>query len=737
MYFINLAILLFISLISYSQIAINNDNNLPDSSAMLDVQSTSQGLLLPRLSSTQRDAIQYPANGLMIYNTDTKILEAFGGNTWTNLNGIKTSDVICGLSTVDFGGIKYGTVKYNGRCWLDRNIGAKQVPDAIDDSLGFGYYYQWGREGDGHQHPLNDTTYSVSINSTPGHSLFILPTSSPFDWQDPQNADLWNLHDYNNNPCPEGWTVPSLTEWNEAVLTWSNSTDAFSSLLKLPTAGYRSHVDGEFVTNLGGYWTSSMNGSGSEIIYFDNTTVSNLNKYRARGFSVRCIEVVADKPVSHFSLAYGGIDNEFANSIDQTSDGDFIIAGKTESYGSGSGDFLLLRVDTIGSFEMGKAYGTASSEECYSVVATTDNGFILTGESGSDVYNIKLNSQGAVDWDEVTGYGGNETNRDVIQDSDGGFVFVGYTDGFGAGGIDNLVTKRDISGNNVWGWAIGDTGNEYGYGIIKDTDGGYAICGASNSNSAGGYDFRFTKLNTDGTSQYGWNMGGTENEYARALTLTHDLGYVMVGYTYSFGASDADFYIRKVNANGTTGWGSVLGGTEEDIAFSVVLTEDGGFAIAGQTKSFGAGLSDMWLVKLDSDGNFVWSWVFGGSDHDYGRSIIVGEDGCYYVVGSTKSYGVGSSTDKYDALLVKFAPDGSTCLGYFLGLPTDSDNMTFVSDDIFTATPISEVFFQHTSGDEKPVKMKITKAPSIGNGSRSVSITTNITPTVTIICEDE
>ena len=702
---------------------------------MLDVQSTSQGMLLPRLSSSQRDAIQNPANGLMIYNTDTKILEVFGGNTWTNLNGEKTSGVICGLSTIDFDGITYSTVKNNGRCWLDRNLGATQVATTVGDSLSFGYYYQWGREGDGHQHPLNDTTSTVAITSTPGHSLFILPPSSPYDWEDPQNADLWNLHDYNNNPCPEGWRVPSLIEWDEAISAWSNSTDAFNSLLKLPAAGYRSHVDGEFVTNLGGYWTSSMNGNGSEIIYFDNTTITNLNKYRARGFSVRCIEAVTDEPVSFFSLTYGGVDNEFANSIDQTSDGNFVIVGKTESYGSGSGDFLLLKVDTIGSFEMGKAYGTASSEDCYSVVATTDNGYILTGGSGSDVYNIKLNSLGAVDWDEITGYGGNETNRDVIQDSDGGFVFVGYTDGLGAGGSDKLVTKRDISGNNVWGWAIGDTGNEYGYGIIKDTDGGYAICGASNSGGAGGYDMQFTKLNAGGTSQYGWNMGGTENDYARALTLSHDSGYVMVGYTYSFGAGSADFYIRKVNANGTTGWGSVIGGTDEDIGFSIVLTEDHGFAIVGQTKSFGAGLSDMWFVKLDSTGNFVWSWVFGGTDHESGASVIIGDDGCYYVGGYTRSFGMGGGSD--DALFIKFAADGSTCLGYYVGLPSDVDNMTFVSDDIFTATPVSDMFFQHISGDAKPAKMKITKAPSTANGNRSVSIITNITPTLTTICENE
>ncbi len=738
LFFVSLILLLSVKQISYAQIAVNNDGSLPNSSAMLDVQSTSQGLLLPRLSSAQRDAIQNPADGLMIFNTDTKILETFGGNTWEDLNGEKTSGVICGVSTVDFGGISYGTVKYNDRCWLDRNLGATQVATTFDDSLGFGYYYQWGRAGDGHQHPANGTTSTIATTPSPGHSLFILPSTSPNDWQDPQYVDLWGLHEYMNTPCPEGWKVPTLIEWNEAVSAWTNSTDAFNSLLKLPAGGHRSYVDGSFVTSSGAYWTSSTTGSGSKMIFFDNTSISFLNKYRSWGFPVRCIEAVPNEPFSFLSRAYGGADNDRAWALDQTNDGDFVIAGMTESYGAGSDDFLLLKMDSIGNIDFGKAYDeSGASDACYSIKVTNDNGFILTGGSGNDVYNLKLDAQGNIDWEQRTSYGGNEKNTDVIQDSDGGYVFVGYTDGFGAGESDNLVTKRDASGNNVWGWAIGNTGNEYGYGIVKDTDGGYAICGASNSSGAGGYDLQFRKLDAGGSSLWGWNMGGTDNDYGRDLTLSHDSGYVIVGYTNSFGAGGADLYIRKVNADETAGWGSVLGGADEDFGFSIVLTADHGFAIAGQTKSFGAGSGDVWFVKLDSIGNFEWSWAFGGVDHESGESVILGDDGCYYVAGYTRSYGVGGGTD--DALFVKFAPDGSACLGYFVGLPDVSSNMTFATDDQFTATPINKLSFQRIRGNEKLTRMKSKRVPNPADGNRDILTTTitNITPTTTTICEEE
>jgi len=741
--FLFVLIILILNLLpfgSISQVSINNNGNVSDSSAILDVQSTRQGILFPRLSNDQRNAIQEPAVGLMIFNTDTKILEVFNGTTWTNLKGIKTSEVICGLSTVEFGGITYGTVEYNGRCWLDRNLGASQLATSENDSLSYGYYYQWGRAGDGHQHPLNSTTSSLANSTTPGHSNFILPSSSPYDWLNQPDPNLWSPHrDYDNNPCPDDWKVPSHSEWSEAVSGWSNLSDAFNSSLKLPSAGYRSRTDGNlYGTNTGAYWSNTLFDNNSRMYYFDNTSLESFHKYRAWGFSVRCIDAMESKSNLLFSRAYGGTDNERAWAMAQASNGNFVVAGMTESYGSGSDDILLLRTDTSGNIIFGKAYDEASaSDECYSLKTTSDNGFILAGEAGTDVYNLKLDSIGNVEWDERTSYGGNERNRDVLQDTDGGFVFIGYTDGFGSGGAEHLVTKRDNSGNTVWGWAIGTVDNEFGYGIVKDTDGGYAICGASNNNSAGGYDLQFFKLNSAGNSVYGWNMGGTDDDYARDLTLAHDSGYVMVGYTNSFGAGGADLYVRKVNADGTTGWGSVIGGPEEDFGFSIVLTEDHGFAIAGQTRSFGAGSGDVWLVKIDSTGDFEWSWAFGGSNHESGESVVIGDDGYYYLAGYTRSYGVGGGTD--DALLVKIAPDGGSCLGSYIGLPIETDNMSFMNNDVFKSTSVNELSFQRISGNETPVKMKNMRLPDTTSPGRGVISTTvtDFTPVSTTICEDE
>lgn len=736
---VSLCLILVNSFGTFSQVAVNNDGSPANPSSMLDVKSTSMGLLFPRLSTDQRDAIENPAAGLMVFNTDKGILEVFGGTTWNSLNGEKTSEVICGVSTVDFGGITYNTVEHNGRCWLDRNLGATRVPASIDDQQGFGHYYQWGREGDGHQHPANGTTSTVAESSNPGHILFILPASAPYDWQSPPNPNLWEPHsDYVNNPCPPDWKVPSHAEWMDAAEAWANSADAFASPLKMVNSGYRSRADGQlYGAGTGAYWSGTVFDDLSRILYIDATSVESFRKYRSWGFSIRCIDERLTEKDMLFSRAYGGNDHDRAFAIDQAGDGSLVIAGLTESYGSGNDDCLLLKLDSAGNVLTGKAYDAADAENCYSMKVTSDNGFILTGESGSDVYNLKLDPLGNVAWDQINNYGSNEGNRDVIQDPDGSFVFIGYTGGFGAGSYDYLVTKRDNSGNNVWGWAIGDTGYEYAHGLVKATDGGYAFCGYSDSGGDGGFDMQFQKLDAGGNFQWGWYMGGTDDDFGRDLTLCHDSGYVVVGNTASFGAGEYDLYVRKVNADGTTGWGSVMGGSEDEYGFSVIQTEDHGFAIAGRTSSFGGGSGDVWFVKLDSTGNFEWSWAFGGPEHESGESVIIGDDGYYYVTGYTRSFSGNGTTD--DALLIKFAPDGGTCLGYYVGLPVETGGMSFKSDDGLNATPVSELSFERQTGNDSPARMKAIRLEEpVREGRGTLTTTsTSITPDISPVCEDE
>ncbi|MBU6426742.1 hypothetical protein KGQ27_00665 [Patescibacteria group bacterium] len=203
----------------------------------------------------------------------------------------------CGSHTlVGPDGLTYGTVVgADGNCWLDRNLGATEVATAYNDANAYGYYYQWGRGMDGHQISTSLTTNTLSSTDQPGNSNFILAPSSPYDWRSPQNNNLWQGASGVNNPCPNGFRLPTNQEWSNLVSA-AGITDystAFSSSLKLTLAGDRDYSSGSLSPQggFGLYWSSSVSGANAFSLYFSSSGVSpSYSYYRAYGFSVRCIK---------------------------------------------------------------------------------------------------------------------------------------------------------------------------------------------------------------------------------------------------------------------------------------------------------------------------------------------------------------------------------------------------------------------------------------------------------------
>jgi uncharacterized protein (TIGR02145 family) len=249
-------------------------------------QSPVQTWLLLLLDDEEGVSLTCDSNDILLYDNNSDCVEV--GCYWW-------SDNVCrGVSESE-------TVESaNGRIWMDRNLGAFSVAQSVDDSEAYGDLYQWGRDSDGHQLRISETTSTLSSTDNPSHTYFILAPESPRDWRTPQNDNLWQGVAGTNNPCPAGFRLPTVTEWETERLSWSsnNSAGAFGSPLKLVVAGKRDYGDGAFnyVDSVGHYWSSTLYSDtynkrqDSRNLLFDSNGALATYGTRANGYSVRCIK---------------------------------------------------------------------------------------------------------------------------------------------------------------------------------------------------------------------------------------------------------------------------------------------------------------------------------------------------------------------------------------------------------------------------------------------------------------
>jgi hypothetical protein len=361
-----------------------------------------------------------------------------------------------------------------------------------------------------------------------------------------------------------------------------------------------------------------------------------------------------------FAKNYGGTSGEWAYSAQQTSDGGYIVAGGTHSFGAGYYDIFLIKTDANWNIIWAKTYGGTNDDIDYFVQQTSDGGYIVAGLTDSfgaywdDIFLIKTDANGNVIWAKT--YGG--TNVDgatsVQQTSDGGYIVAGETWSFGAGIYDIFLIKTDANGNIIWAKTYGGIVNDRAYSVQQTSDGEYIVAGYTNSFGAGGWDIFLIKTDANGNVQWAKTYGGTDFDWAYSVQQTTDGGYIVAGRTDSFGAGDYDIFLIKTDANGNIIWAKTYGGTNVDGATSVQQTTDGGYIVAGWTYSFGAGGRDIFLIKTDANGNIIWAKTYGGTNVDGASSVQQTSDGGYIVAGLTFSFGAGG-----DILLIKTDANGN------------------------------------------------------------------------------
>ena len=259
-------------------------------------------------------------------------------------------------------------------------------------------------------------------------------------------------------------------------------------------------------------------------------------------------------------------------------------------------------------------------------------------------------------WAHVYRGSNSDVARSVQETSDGGYIVAGYTSSFGVGNNDIWILKLEDDGEISWQKTFGGNGVDQAYAVQETSDGGYVITGYTNSIGAGSNDIWVLKLENDGTINWGKTYGGSDSDIAYAIQQTSEGGFIVAGYTNSFGDGDKDVLVMKLDSLGNIIWQKTNGGTRtDDEAWSVRETFDGGFVVAGNTYSCGLGLRDILVLKLDSLGELVWEKGYGGSKYDHAKSIEPTLDGGYIISGHSSDFANGGGNIK----ILKLNIDGN------------------------------------------------------------------------------
>ncbi len=381
-----------------------------------------------------------------------------------------------------------------------------------------------------------------------------------------------------------------------------------------------------------------------------------------------------------WSKYYTGDKSESARSIDITSDGGYITVGYTSSSGNGGADIYVIKTNQYGYTEWKKTFGGSGEDIAYSVFETNGGNFIVSGSTtsygsgGEDGYVLKLDKYGNTIWSKTYGGSGSDLIREGIPTFDGGYIMVGYSSSSGGNGFfDVFVVKTDNNGIVQWSKKIGGTSYDVGNSIKQTKDGDYVLLGETFSFSNGESDFYLVKINSEGTVLWDKHFGGSMLDEGKYIHANKDGSYILMGDTESYGSGDSDIQVIKVNADGSLIWSKTYGGISKEVGKTIEQTTDGGYIICGNNRSKGAGGPDYWLIKTNSDGLIEWDKTYGNSRHEHGYQAKQTHDNGYIITG----HSVINDINFEEILLIKV--DASGTINW-----NSKDAGISLSNDLFT-----------------------------------------------------
>ena len=307
-----------------------------------------------------------------------------------------------------------------------------------------------------------------------------------------------------------------------------------------------------------------------------------------------------------------------------------------------------------------RTYGGTDNDGAQSVVQTADGGYYVvgytysTGSGGADVFVIATDQSGEERWTQVFGGAQDDLGFGVATTANGDCLAAGYL--VSQGSADVALHGNTSDGGQLWIQVYGGSNNDMAYSVARNSDGGFVVAGVTYSFGSGAPNVYVLRIDSLGDTLWTRTYGGTGEDYAFSARQTADSGFIICGTTYSYGAGQSDIYLVKTNAAGDTQWTRTFGGAEAEHGHSVIQTADSGYVVCGITRSFGAGDADIWLIRTDAGGDTLWTRTFGGDTADLGHSVAQTADHGFILCGQTASFGAGN----YDAWLIKTDSTGDT-----------------------------------------------------------------------------
>jgi len=356
-----------------------------------------------------------------------------------------------------------------------------------------------------------------------------------------------------------------------------------------------------------------------------------------------------------FMKTYGGSGPDRGVHIIQTIDGNFVIVGNTMTEANKL-DVYLIKCNSSGDTLWTRTFGGQEDDNGWCVKETSDKGYIITGftesynASMNDVLLLKTDENGKKQWHKTFGGSGDDIAWSIAISQDDEYIIAAQTNSFGNGELDAYLIRTDANGDTLWTKTFGGPNVDRVFSVDLANDGSILLAGITYSYGAGDRDAYLLKTDRDGKLLWQNTYGGPGYDNAHTVVVNRKNDIILTGYGDYWGeAGKMDMFLKQISLKGEDIWTQTYGGAENDRAMTVFQLQDGGYILTGFTQSFGAGDWDAYVVKTGSKGDTIWTSTHGTPAPDFGYDIIQSRKGNYFVTGW--SHGLGYPEG--DLLLIK------------------------------------------------------------------------------------